>query len=232
MVTEQDDDSLARRIGSGTHALTFGTPEVVVYPGKVRRGKEWDAFLATHTGCCILNKREHDQASAIADAIKRNEVASRLLFTPGVIRERRLDWEWMGRQCRSTPDARHFRTLVELKSCRSSQPEVFTRDAERMGYHAQLAFYRRAIETVTGVRPQDIYIVAVEQKAPYAVTVFRLTERALEQGERLVRLWFEQLLACEAAQQWPEYSHSIVDFDLLDRDDAFRIEIDGEDVEL
>lgn len=232
MVTETDDDSLARRLGSGAHAKTFGTPEVVVYPGKVRRGKDWDAFAAAHNGDCILNEREYRQATAISEAIKRNETAHRLLFTKGTIHESRIDWEWMGRKCRSTPDARQFRTLVELKSCRTAQPGWFTRDAERMAYHAQLAFYRRAIETATKVAPQEIYIVAVEQKPPYAVTVFRLTERALEQGEKLVRIWFEQMLACEAAEQWPEYSQTIVDFDLMDREEAFRIEVDGEDVEL
>lgn len=229
---QEGDDSLARRIGTGTHALTFGTPEVIVYPGKVRRGKEWDAFVAEHAGKCILNNREYNQARSVADAIRRNAIAERLLFSKGAIREERIDWEWMGRKCRSTPDVRNFRTLVELKSCRTASPDWFMRDAERMAYHAQLAFYRRAIEATTNVRPTQIYIVAVEQTAPYAVTVFQLTERALEQGEKLVRLWFEQLLACEAAQNWPEYSHSIVDFDLADRDDAFRLEVDGEELEL
>jgi hypothetical protein len=217
MVRNYDDSSLAKRIGSGVHALTFGTPKVAVY-AKRRAGKEWDAFAKDHAGQCILNEKENARAVAIAASIRRNKVAERVLFSEGTILEQRIDWEWKGRRCRSTPDARNFRTLVELKSCRTADPAWFHRDAIRMAYHASLAWYRRAIKTTTGVDPREVYIIAVEQTAPYVVTPFKLTERALEAGDRLVKTWFDRLLTCEKTQHWPPYTQGIEDFDVIDPD--------------
>jgi hypothetical protein len=46
----------------------------------------------------------------------------------------------------------------------------------------------------------------------------RLTARALEQGQRSYRLWFERLLTCEAADAWPAYCESVVDLDVPDEE--------------
>lgn len=223
-----DDETLSKRIGSGAHAFTLGGNDVVVFDG-IRRGKGWDAFKAEHTGKIILNASEHYRARSIADAIRRNKVAERVLFADGVIREGRIDWEWNGRKCRATPDARSLRTLSELKSCRTADPERFKRDALRYSYPAQLAYYRRAIEIATGVRPRDVYIFAVEQMPPFAVTPFKLTERALEAGDRLVRAWFEQLRTCEATNLWPEYTLGIEEFDVIDFDAESAIAMRDDD---
>jgi hypothetical protein len=217
MVSGYGDQTLSTRIGSGTHAISFGTPKVVVY-SKRRAGKEWDTFAKEHGGCCILNDREFAQATAIANSIRRNKIAERILFSEGTILEGRIDWEWNGRKCRSTPDARNFRTLADLKSCRTAEPEKFKRDALRFAYPAKLAWYRRAIEAATGVRTRENYLIAVEQAAPYAVTPFQLTERALEAGDRLVRKWFEQLRVCEETNHWPEYTLGVEEFDVVDFD--------------
>ncbi|HYF25325.1 MAG TPA: hypothetical protein VD931_06265, partial [Baekduia sp.] len=44
----------------------------------------------------------------------------------------------------------------------------------------------------------------------------RLTSRALEQGERLWRLWFERFQVCEQSGYWPAYAESVVDLDVPD----------------
>jgi hypothetical protein len=210
-------DSLAMRIGSGSHALLFGQP-VVEWTGKTRNGGKWDAFKAEHEGSLILSAKELWRARAIAESIRSNPIASRLLFGEGVKHEETILWEQAGRARRSTPDARGFRYVVDLKTTRCAQPDKFARDAMYRGYHAQLADYCDAIEAGDGVRPTEVYIVAVESVAPYAVTVLRLTERALEQGARLCRMWFEQFTACELAGEWPGYCQSIVDMDVPDDD--------------
>ncbi len=229
MTRSDDSQTASTRTGSGSHALSLGGAEVAVFAGKVRRGKEWDAFRADNAGKVILNPAEFARVRGVSDAIRRNKVAERLLFSEGTVREQRIDWEWNGRKCRSTPDARSLRTLIELKSCRSSSPEQFRRDALRYAYPSQLAFYRRAIEQATGVRPREVYIIAVEQAAPYAVTPFQLTERALEAGDRLVKGWFEQLRVCEATGMWPEYTLGIEEFDVIDFDAEAAIAMRDDD---
>ena len=209
------DETLAMRLGSGAHALLFGKP-IATWGGKVRNGKAWDAFKAQHDGTTILNQREAAEARDIADAVRSNELAARLLND--VITEQTLHWTWQGRKCRSTPDARSTYTVVELKTTKCADPDRFSRDAMWRHYHAQLAFYLDAVREAGLGAPREAYIVAVESSPPYPVTVLRLTERAIDQGRRMCRLWFEQLLACEAANQWPGYAQSIVDFDVPDPD--------------
>ena len=221
-----DGGSLALRLGSGCHAMTFGTPEVVQYNGKQRRGKDWDAFQADHPGAVILNAKEYAKAKGMADSIASNEVARRVLFAPNAIREQRIDWEWNGRKWRSTPDAQMFRVLAELKTTRCSDPAVFWRDALRMSYHVQLAIYRRAIEQTTGVRPRDVYLFAVESVPPYVVTPFELSERSLEHGDMLAKRWHEQFLQCEATGKWPGYTDGIEELDVYEIEDETAIEVE------
>jgi hypothetical protein len=42
----------------------------------------------------------------------------------------------------------------------------------------------------------------------------RLSATTLDIGERCVRLWFERLKECEAANVWPPYVQSIVDWNI------------------
>lgn len=209
------EESLALRLGAGTHALTFGQP-VVVWTGKVRNGKVWDAFKAEHAGKIILNQKEHAKSKAIADALRSHPIASRLLFGPDVLHEDTIWWEQDGLRRRSTPDARSKSHLVELKTTRCADPERFARDARFRGYHAQVADYRDAMIAANGYAPKDCYLIAVESVRPYAVTVFRLTDRALELGQRAVRGWRERFVECLKSNAWPSYCESIADFDVQD----------------
>lgn len=221
-----DAASLALRLGSGTHGLTFGTPEVVVFTGKQRRGKEWDEFQAAHAGKVIVNAKEYAHAKGMADAIKSHPIASRYLFAPGVEFEKRIDWEWDGRKWRSTPDAMWFRGLAELKTTRCADPAVFWRDALRMHYHVQLSVYRRAIEATTGVRPREVYLFAVESSYPYVVTAFQLSDRSLEHGDMLARRWHEQFLKCEAENDWPGYTRGVEELDVYDAEEEAALEVE------
>lgn len=210
------DQTLSMRIGSATHSLTFGGPTVVVFPGKTRRGKEWDAFAEMHKGSIIVSRKEFQRAQAMAKALRTNPVSARVLFGDGFINEQTIEWEWNGRAMRCTPDVRSMRHLVDLKTCRTAEPEKFMWDAVRMGYHAQLALYAQAMATVhpSGAGPTDVYIVAVESNPPHDVVVRRLTPSSLEVGARLNKTWFDRFMECEAANHWPGYAESVVDMDV------------------
>jgi hypothetical protein len=228
---ESDGPSLAFRLGAGAHALTFGTPEVVVFNGQRRRSKEnakkptaWDEFEKANAGKVIVNAREYAHAKAMADAIKANEVARRVLLANDAIREERINWTWNDRAWRSTPDARAFRTLAELKTTRCADPAMFWRDALRMSYHVQLAIYRRAVHQHTGIKPREVYLFAVESKPPYVVTPFMLTERSLEHGDRLASEWHARFLKCEAENAWPAYTTGIEELDVYDPEDEAALE--------
>lgn len=227
------DDTLAMRLGRGAHAMVLGMP-VVKWTGKTRQGKAWDAFRAEHepAGVEILNTKEWTTAEGIANAIRRHPIAAPLLFE-GATLEETIEWEWLGRKCTSRPDSRRGGAIVtDLKTTQCAEPAKFSRDAMFRGYNAQLAFYGLAVQHLTGRAPDDLYVVAVESKRPFAITVLRIDDDARLQGEKLCRLWMERLLTCEASNAWPAYTDAIATFSVPsdgNPDAAIDIEeLDGE----
>lgn len=197
------EQSLAMRIGSVTHALICGAP-VAVYPGPVRRGKEWEAFAAANCDRVICNTKEFEESNGVADAVRAHVVASTLILGADR-REETQHWTTLEMPCRGTPDAWTDQYVVDLKTTRCAEPEKFQRDAMFRAYHAQLAWYADGLAEMDG-KVRDCFIVAVENKAPYAVSVHKLTAGTIEQGRRLNRLWLERVKVCEASGEWPGYS--------------------------
>jgi hypothetical protein len=191
------------------HALIFGNRKVVAYGG-VRRGKDYESFAAEHADCEILTTNEYIKSKQIAHSIMQCAPARALL--EGVV-ETTLLFNWMGVACRATPDVRGASFVTELKTCGISDPAKFQWHALRMHYHGQLAFQRLAC-LANGHPVQDAYIVAVESVAPYPVVVYRVGDRTLAVGDKLLHLWMERLKSCEAAQYWPGYVETIVELDV------------------
>lgn len=213
---ERDTTSMA--IGSAADALILGGQAVVAYPGKQRRGKEWDAWQADQDpAALIVTQRELGLAQGMAAAVAINPDAMWALA--GTIRET-LFWKREGLPCRGTPDVRNDarRFLTDLKTSETSDPSRFPWKVRQYAYHAQLAWYRDGIERSGLPRPATCYIVAVEQLPPHVVTVFRLTEHTLDMGDRLNRLWLERLRVCQSSDYWPGYSETVLDLDLPDAD--------------
>ena len=204
-------DTPAMRLGRAVDSLLFGGDHPVIYPG-ARRGNEWQEFSMAHRGVEIVTGDEYETASRMVEAIEGCPLAWRALEGQ---RYARIEWKWLGRDCLSHPDVLGSGHITDLKTGVSSEPHRFRRQALRFGYHTQLAFYRLAARFM-GMDPQEAYIVAVESTPPYPVTVFQLTPRALDAGERLCREWMERLLECEASGEFPGYAEAMVPFDVED----------------
>lgn len=212
------------RVGFAAHARVLGG-DYLIYDGE-RRGKAWQAFEAEHAndGRRILTQPEHESASRIAGAVMANPLASDVL-AGAPLREHEILWDFAGRGCASHLDAlAEGRYVVELKVTNCAEPSRFSRQALHMGYIAQCAFYAEAAKV------DAAYIIAVEDKRPWPVTVLRLTPRALSDGIKTCRGWMERLLACEAEDAWPGYCQSIVELD-TNEDDEFALTFGDEDEE-
>lgn len=215
------ETSLAMRMGSGVHAISFGTPPVVVYEER-RAGKAWEAFKADADagGVLVLNAREHAVASAIAAALHNDPVAAPLLFGPGVLHEQPMAWAVGGRayRTRGIDFIRPGHWIGELKVARTAQPGRFERDQLRALYPAQVELYDEGEAIVTGRdrdrHPVAKYIVAVEPTAPYVVTTYVLAPSAIRQAVRTIGMYRSQLATCEAANVWPGYALSAVPFEV------------------
>jgi hypothetical protein len=208
-----DKSSDAQRRGSLVHSLALGQP-TVVWPGKVRRGKTWDKFQADHPGALISSTREMNEASPMIEALRRDSRAVDLLAGKA---ESEIAWEIGGRACEGRVDVIGQDRVVELKTTRCAHPDVFMRQARYLNYHVQLAWYADGLGVSAG------YIVAVESTAPYAVSVFHLTDRTLDEGRRIYRGWFEKLMVCEQTNEWPGYSQHMVEFDVMGDDVDYSV---------
>jgi len=204
-------------VGTAVHSMLLGGAAIVVFSGATRRGKEWDAFKAEHEGAVILSRSEHAAAIGMANAVQRCKPALELLT--GETEVELPTWKLCGRECGGRVDVRTPRRVVELKTSVTAQPDRFKRLATRMAYHAQLAWYLDG-NAESGGTAREAYVVAVESSPPFVVTPMQLTERMIDAGRKLYRLWFEQLLSCEQANEWPGYVQDIIDFDLDDADDV------------
>lgn len=219
-----DRQTAAMRLGKLVHALCLGGNHVV-YEGE-RRGNKWKDFEAENAGKEIVTAKELATADAMRAAVAKHPEASFLL---GGHHEVELTWEIAGRRCLGHVDVVGGLHITELKSGQTSQPGRFEWHALRMHYHAQLAWYLDAMAATNSPR-RDAYILVVEAAPPHVVTAFRVTDRAIEEGRKLYRLWFEQLRNCEESNYWPGYCEAILPLDVAD--DTERLLIDGEELEV
>ena len=213
-------ETSAMQTGTAADALIFGTAPVLVYPGAVRRGKEWESWRdGQDPGAHIVTKSEYESAAGIALAVRGHREAMEYLDGE---RQQTMFWTFDGVPCRGTPDVRGEskgrRRLVELKTGETSDPRRFHHKARRFAYHAALAWSEAGHALAGRGTIHDSYIVAVEQAAPYVVTIFHVTPETIELGARIWRTWFEQLKNCEASGVWPGYSDSVVELEMVDDD--------------
>ncbi len=237
-------DTPAFLLGRLTHqlALTPHLPlDAAVYPGKVRRGKEWDAFKieAETRGHEIATAGQIENARDMAAAIRSYAPAKRLLAPDGQ-GEVTVTWaEPVGMadsalnfvDCRARLDYYSPSSgLVELKTTRRIGRASWAREVADRSYHVQLAHYCNGIEAVTGARPVAVHWVVVENVPPFDVSVYRVSSGDIERGAATLAGWLRKVAECEASGVWPGVGgDETLDFVLPDYASAPE---DGEEVDL
>jgi hypothetical protein len=220
----------AMKLGSLVNHLVLGKPPagktLVRFTGDARRGKAWDAFEAEHCGedIEILTAPEWDEGEAIAAAIRHDPVAQARLL--GGRYEMPLAWEEDGVPCSTSGiDIVNAGALADLKTTTTTEPEAWKRQAFKMFYHCQMAWYRRGarangIDTSCG-----LYVLGVEVKPPFAVVELEMTEGLIDLADRTLSLWLERLKTFRQSMQFPGYAQAPIPWDVP----GWMIEEEGED---
>lgn len=77
------EESAAFDVGTYFHTMVLEPEKVktecIIFPGKVRRGKEWDKFKAKHKNKTIITQAQKDQAVGLVKAVKDSPVAQEFL---------------------------------------------------------------------------------------------------------------------------------------------------------
>ena len=211
------------RVGAVADAMVFGDRGYAIYPGKVRSGKEWDAWEAAHAGQITCIQSEYDDAAGAARAVLSHPLARQL--RAGGEYQRAVQWEayglpmaagiagvrggidLIGPGCALT-DGEPF--LADMKITASTEPGEFARHAWKMLWHCQAAAYLDAAEAL-GIPAKRFYLIGCEPTPPHVVTIMPVSTAAIEAGRKSLHRWAEMLRACERDDRWPGYTDLMAD---------------------
>lgn len=173
------ESSLAQNKGSLIHTLVL-EPErfendYAIFEGKVRRGKEWEAFKELNSRKTIINTTELFEARTIADRVLESDLALELLNRTGET-EKHVEWKFKDVDFHGFVDGVGDDFIFDLKTCQSSEPSKFSKDAFNYGYYLQAAMY------LTATEKDNYYIIAAETSAPYNIQVYKLTNDLINYG--------------------------------------------------
>ena len=207
-----------------TPALLFGQlfhamalqPETVweqfaVMPNVDRRTKArkeaFAEFEASAEGKTIVSVDMVEQATAMCEALNRNEFVKKLLKGE---KEKEFFWvdEMTGEECKCRTDCLseigENIIIVDLKSTNNAETEAFIRSAIKYGYDLQSAMYSEGVKVNTGREPLFVFI-AIEKKPPYAINILQADKLLIRRGYDLFREYIGIYSECKKTGVWWGY---------------------------
>jgi exodeoxyribonuclease VIII len=201
----------AMQLGSLVHAMVLEPHRVdelyVVSPKCDRRttvGKQAYAEFCESLGDReIIDAETFATAEAITKAVVDNETAESLIVLQSGSVESPMHWtcEHTQIECRSKPDYRMNKLVVDLKTCRDASPSGFAASAARFGYARQAAWYLWGCER-NGLVDCRFIFIAVSTVEPYEVGIYELSERDISRARMQNRIDLEELARCERENDW------------------------------
>jgi hypothetical protein len=213
----------AMRIGHWTHIAVL-EPHIfdrIIYPIDLdRKGtKAWDAEekKAQRWGAGMVKRTEYDRICGIARAVRTHKTCQRILSRGTSEVSVFVEDDDLGLSLRARPDwlPDAGNSVVDLKTCESARRSDFERHILNFRYHVQAAFYLDALALV-GVRREFFVFIAVEKEPPHAISVFQLSDEAIEAGRRSYKASLERVMECEVTGNWPSYPEDIQDISIPD----------------
>lgn len=213
-------DTPFRKLGRVRHVLIL-EPEklaesVAVFDGAKTAKKAWAEFQAANVGKDCITLEELEECQAIADAIRRHDIA--MQYLEGARCEVTALWrhEVSGFEavpgyavdCRARIDIVSPMGLVDIKTTRDASPSAsgFFRDSYNYKHHTQSAFYSDGYAAAGKVEPLPSVVIAAETFAPYCVQVYDVPEMLVETGRMEYRGLLSRLALCRREGKWPGYS--------------------------
>lgn len=201
-------DTAAMAVGRACHTAVFEPMrflrDYALFEGARRQGKAWDAFEALHAHQTILKVEEYERALAVAASVRAHPVAAQLLAKCAF--EVPIQWvdEATGIRCKGRLDgiSESLPACVDLKTSGDITERRFMANAARMAYHCQFAMYSDGHFAVAK-KYVPFYVIAVEQKPPHDVGVFRVADDDLYAGQETYRELLRGVKYCQETNNWP-----------------------------
>lgn len=179
----------------------------------------WDEFNAANAGKQVITVDQYSTAWRQAESVRRDPQIRELLSAGRA--EQSAYWmdPVTGLLCKCRPDWIHpvgdsGVILCDVKTFDSAKPDDFARQAGRMGYHRQRAYYGDGYEIAADTTVHDFVFIVVEDKWPFACCPVMLGERSVEQGRREYRRHLNTLAGCLSRNEWPGYYDGVAQVDI------------------
>ena len=217
--------SSALNIGSALHSLVL-EDEIIYHqaPNVNKRTKagreEFTKFEAElPENAIVLSNDEIAKVQNMASCINADKLASGLLHATNWgerSAEKTVLWKMMDLDCKARLDLVYYDEsinkirIVDLKTCRDASEFGFEGAITEYKYHLQAAFYSKAAKYGIGNESTEIefYFICVENTIPFAVAVYDLDERAIEQGWRECQDLLTEYATCLHFDSWPSYNRA------------------------
>lgn len=222
---ERDNQQPHKRefdLGHAAHMLVLGDGpeiEVIDFPDYKKVAARELRDLAYDEGKTPLLRKEYEQVTAMADAIRQHPTAGKL-FAPGNgVAEQSLFWQdpKHGVWRRARPDWMPHRqengrlVVVDYKTARAVDPTALQRAVYEHGYHAQAAWYLDAVKALdlTGGQEPAFIFVFQAKTAPYLVHLVELDFPALALGAARNNRALRTYADCQRTDTWPGFNDRI-----------------------
>jgi hypothetical protein len=203
----EQEDTAAMRHGRLIHAVAFDEPHdfEVKIDGRTTAGKE-----QKERGVPTASADDWDVAHGIAEALRANKLAVEYLLPKNAQHEVSAFWTdpETGIELKCRFDTLAGSRIADLKSTTTARPTSFTREAAKYGYYVSAAQYNAAASALGLVAP-EFYLVAVEKRAPYFISVNGINEYDLQLAELLRRKAIRTFAECAERNQWPDYTAEV-----------------------
>lgn len=203
----------AMRFGTAVHIMLLDHASehsrIAVLPNSINRrtkiGKQqYESFMYQNQDKIIIKPEQLESLELILESVKSHEAAAKLL--EGGQSELSIFWRDEETQfpCKARADLIHNNgVVVDVKTTRDASEQEFQRQAYKLKYHLQAAWYIDGISQYEKVT--SFTFVCVETEPPYGVAVYTYDDEAIEYGRNQYREYLNTYVHCVKENTWPCY---------------------------
>tara|TARA_R100001163_G_C5063390_1_gene200676 strand:- start:1939 stop:2694 length:756 start_codon:yes stop_codon:yes gene_type:complete len=187
----------AMNFGSAVHsALLEDSNDIAVLPefnARTKEGKKIKKdFFNDNKGKIIIKKEENEAIKKIKDNLNNHSLAKNLIK-----RLSETEVSYYGTiddiQVRLRPDGiKDNDYIIDIKTTTDASPRYFKSQIYNFAYHLQATFYSECL----GFEPSKFRFITIENKYPYSIEVFAMSEDMINYGKNAWRIAFKS---------WKEY---------------------------
>ena len=175
--------------------------EAVIWTGKKKSGKAWDAFEEENQDRIIITQKQCDDVRYAVDSVLSNQDAMEKL--KDCKKEQSIFWSTPEYgNARARPDGLCQNYSVSYKTTAQIHPQAVQRTAYNMGYHIKEGWIQVGLRELTGnVLP--VWVIWQEASGPFDVLVDEYDSVALAAGRQISQALAARYRACEKSGLFP-----------------------------